>query len=211
MFDDALPPRLSARRVRGRWSSAPRTFRRLVRLWVNTLLFTSFVVAVSGCGPSVQVIHEGTVRFEHCYRLDLDPRIAPSHRHACWNAWLDRYSYGQPRDRIEYARRRVNSIERNEPPPGLDLEASSQQDLRLEPEGPVDAHAPPPRVSRPIDGVVSADQAPQRAFTEEAPGDTCGQACRRERLDCFEGCHPSESRPCPCEGRYRECMVACFQ
>ena len=26
----------------------------------------------AACGPSVQSIHEGNVRFEHCYRLDLE-------------------------------------------------------------------------------------------------------------------------------------------
>ena len=64
----------------------------------------------SGCGPSVQSIHEGTVRFEHCYRLDLDPAIAPTHRLACWRDWSQVHAYGQTRDRIEYARRRIRVL-----------------------------------------------------------------------------------------------------
>src|SRR6187402_174202 len=59
------------------------------------------------CGPSVQSIHEGNVRFEHCYRLDLETEAASGHRRACWTTWLERYTYGQSRDRLEYANRRV--------------------------------------------------------------------------------------------------------
>src|SRR3954466_12347873 len=54
----------------------------------------------ASCGPSVQSIYEGDVRFEHCYRLDLELDVATTHRQACWTTWLDRYTYGQSRDRL---------------------------------------------------------------------------------------------------------------
>ena len=63
-----------------------------------------------GCGPSVQSIYEGNVRFEHCYRLDIDPHIAPTHREACWREWKQTYTYGQTRDRVEYAERRIRAL-----------------------------------------------------------------------------------------------------
>src|SRR4051812_7439067 len=68
------------------------------------------LLITGACGPSVQSIYEGNVRFEHCYRLDLEVDTAPTHRRACWSEWLNLYTYGQPRDRIEYARRRLHSF-----------------------------------------------------------------------------------------------------
>lgn len=160
------------------------------------------------CGPSVQVLHEGTVRFEHCHRLDLDPRIAPSHRKACWEAWLERYSYGQPRDRQEYAQRRIAAIERNEPPPTLNLDGEPERSQRGEPIGPIDAHAPPPKVAPPAESARTWEEA---VPDDEAPGDDCVQACRSDRRTCLESCSAKEGAECPCEASYRECMAHCFE
>lgn len=170
-----------------------------------TAALACLVAGAAGCGPSVQVLHEGTVRFEHCYRLDLDPRIAPSHRKACWTAWSERYSYGQPRDRLEYARRRIQAIESNEPPPDLDLETGSQRSSLVEPGGPIDAHAPPPRVARPTEGIPVSDAA------IDAPGDGCSVACRQRRTTCLASCAENAPDLCPCEADYRSCMVRCFE
>ena len=70
----------------------------------------ALAAAVGGCGPSVQSIREGNIRFEHCYRLDLDQNIARTHRLTCWRQWVDSYAYGQTRDKIEYARRRARYL-----------------------------------------------------------------------------------------------------
>ena len=85
----------------------------------------------ASCGPSVQSIYEGDVRFEHCYRLDLELDVAMSHRQACWTTWLDRYTYGQSRDRLEYARRRVRAFASGDADrPALRLGENQQQDSR---------------------------------------------------------------------------------
>ena len=42
--------------------------------------------------------------------IDLELEVATTHRQACWTTWLDRYTYGQSRDRLEYARRRVRAF-----------------------------------------------------------------------------------------------------
>src|SRR5690349_8163603 len=65
----------------------------------------------SACGPSLEVMHESNLRFEHCYRLDMDPKIAMSHRELCWRDWTEIYASGQPMDRIEYARRRIVALD----------------------------------------------------------------------------------------------------
>src|SRR3954468_22119101 len=62
------------------------------------------------CGPSFEVLAEGDLRFVHCDRLDLDPKIAPSHRLHCWREWRRMYTYGQTRDRVEYAQRRIAEV-----------------------------------------------------------------------------------------------------
>ena len=77
----------------------------------------------------MQSIYEGDVRFEHCYRLDLDLNIAPTHREACWKQWLTSYTYGQARDRIEYARRRVRAFASGDVT-RPSLEASSEPDAQ---------------------------------------------------------------------------------
>jgi hypothetical protein len=63
--------------------------RQAFALMVPALILAGPCVS-AGCGPSVQSIYEGDVRFEHCYRLDLELDVAPSHRQACWTSWLDR-------------------------------------------------------------------------------------------------------------------------
>lgn len=178
---------------------------------LNRFAFVALLACVGAlaCGPSVQVLHEGTVRFEHCHRLDLDPRIAPSHRRACWEAWRERYSYGQPRDRLEYAQRRIAAIDRNEPPPGLNLDTRPEPSPLEEPNGPIDAHAPPPKVARPAESARTLDEPPPAL--DEAPGDACAQLCRSERGTCLGSCAPGEWSECPCEQGYRACMVRCFE
>ena len=135
-----------------------------------------------GCGPSIQPIHEGGVRFEHCYRLDLDPKIAPPHRHACWKQWLEVYSYGQSRDRIEYSRRRVHDLEAGDPnPPQLNLdqvEAREARQFYMATPAPTSVHAPPPPVATP------------EPAEPMAPGDACVASCRTARTQCRTRCGP---------------------
>ncbi len=197
------------------------------------------LVAAAACGPSIQSIHEGSVRFEHCYRLDLDPKIAPSHRHACWEQWLKIYSYGQSRDRLEHAQARLRAIEFGDPnPPSLNLTESEEREARqfyMSTPAPVNVHAPPPPVAAP---------APEPL----APGDTCVADCRKQRAECLKRCDkpaeaegdavdrktkPTEPTPapkhtppageteqeakestageCQCERDYKICGARCFE
>lgn len=133
-----------------------------------------------GCGPSIQPIHEGGVRFEHCYRLDLDPKIAPAHRHACWKQWLEVYSYGQSRDRLEYSQRRLRDLEAGDPnPPQLDLDQQQAREARqfyMATPAPTSVHAPPPPM------------APAAETGPLAPGDACVTNCRTARTACLARC-----------------------
>jgi hypothetical protein len=124
----------------------PRTFRGAL----FGLIVGAALVSWAGCGPSVQFIYEGNIRFEHCYRLDFDPNIAPSHRKACWEDWSQRFPRGQTRDRLEYAKRRIDSLAGGERGT-LNLNLLAAADAGVDPStalqpapAPTNAHSPPP-------------------------------------------------------------------
>jgi len=72
---------------------------------VPVAVLTVFFAA--GCAPSLRMVHRSRAYFERCYAADFDAQIRRTERHACWVAWLDHYTSGQPRERIIYARTRV--------------------------------------------------------------------------------------------------------
>jgi hypothetical protein len=174
-----------------------------------------------GCGPSVQSIYEGNVRFEHCYRLDLDREIAPSHRQACWSEWTSTYAYGQTRDKVEYARRRLRYLAAGETsPPSLDLTPRGDP---LAPDSrepvaprPLSVHAPPPTLetapppSRPAPP-PSASAAPPQV---QLPQRGCVDGCGATYTVCTEPCRgttaEAPSRCVECERDYGSCVRRCF-
>jgi len=172
----------------------------------------------------VTSIYEGNVRFEHCYRLDLDLDVVPSHRELCWRRWLARYTYGQPRDRIEYARRRVRAFSSGDVSrPELDLGPRAGEEPA--PEGgtgaPRDPHAPPPSVANGTTG-TPGDTAPDRdgapRDTVELPGAACAQACAGAFRTCRFPCDQpdaessAEAPSCAeCATDYKACMRRCFE
>ncbi|HLV65234.1 MAG TPA: hypothetical protein VKY73_05455 [Polyangiaceae bacterium] len=180
-----------------------------------------------GCGPSVQSIYEGNVRFEHCYRLDLDVDVVPSHRELCWRRWLARYTYGQPRDRIEYARRRVRAFSRGDMTrPTLDLRPRGEgapPKTEERPLAPRDPHAPPPSVA-PEGGAGAAGDEPASdggaPRERELPGAACAEACAGAFRTCRAPCDDPEPGPgfraetptcAGCTTDYKACMRRCFE
>src|SRR6478735_6628350 len=185
--------------------------------WAVAALLALLVAAA--CGPSVQSIYEGNVRFEHCYRLDLEVDTAPTHRRACWSEWLSMYTYGQPRDRIDYARRRLHSFTNGDTArPTLDIGEEKQAEARqfyLVVPAPTSVHAPPPPIATRWYG--DAGNAPTAPTTEQVgvPEDKCAGACRDELAICQRACAPDGGKPeanCKiCESDYKTCMKRCFQ
>jgi hypothetical protein len=174
------------------------------------------LASVSGCGPSVQSIYEGDVRFEHCYRLDLDLNIAPTHRDACWKQWLSLYTYGQARDRIEYARRRVRAfasgdITRPSLEPASQARSERRQFYVVVPE-PTSAHASPPPLATAVPTSSSEPTPPPApSVTPAAP---CTAACDSSWRSCEAACAPdggaSETACKSCIPDYKRCMKRCF-
>jgi len=187
---------------------------------VGSCVMAAALAGVCACGPSVQSIYEGNVRFEHCYRLDLDREIAPSHREACWREWSETYAYGQTRDRIEYARRRLRYLAAGETsPPSLDLSrvgpaASVSRETTL---APLDVRAPPPTLEGPpAPTAPAAPEVPASAQVEpRLPGEACMKACATHFATCTEPCRgraaEAPSRCVDCEGDYGRCVRRCFE
>ena len=69
----------------------------------SLIVVASGAAAVIGCGPSFQAVYEGNARFEHCYALEENPQMAMPDKASCWRDWSEHYTYGQTRDRIQYA------------------------------------------------------------------------------------------------------------
>jgi len=168
----------------------------------------------------MQSIYEGDVRFEHCYRLDLDRETAPSHRHACWQQWVEMYSYGQTRDKIEYAKRRLRYLEAGETsPPELNLASGSQAAVGASIPAHTDVHAPPPSVAprEPANASESAAALAPAGPTGPAPlpGQQCAADCASGFRDCLVLCAgPSAQDPARCVGcnqDYGLCMQRCYQ
>jgi hypothetical protein len=184
------------------------------------------LIAAASCGPSVQSIHESNVRFEHCYRLDLDRVIAPNHRQACWREWVDRYTYGQTRDRIEYGRRRMRAIAAGQLGTSLSLDASVH-DAGTDPDAapvpaPISIHAPPPAVApgpaRPTEAASATDAGSADASSPAPtpPGAECNSACETTwgscKATCADGQDAGAAKRCAvCETDYKACMRRCFK
>lgn len=174
-------------------------------------------VLAFGCGPSVQSIYEGNVRFEHCYRLDLDLNIAPSHREACWRQWLKNYTYGQPRDRTEYARRRLRAFMAGDlSRPALNLGTERRPEDRqfyLVVPNPTSVRAPPPPIAT---RMYAGEQAPPPApEPPKEPHADCANDCSSAWKSCQRACGPdggaSEMACRSCEPDYKACMRRCFE
>jgi len=185
--------------------------------------FALGTLCLPSCGPSVQSIYEGNVRFEHCYRLDLELDVATSHRRACWTTWLDRYTYGQSRDRLEYARRRVRAFAAGDANPptlkigGDDSEQETRQFYLVVP-APTSVHASPPPIATRFNAPGDAPPAPSAtppasSSNKPAPGEDCAGACRSAFSSCSDACaEGAKSTACKsCDPDYKKCMQRCFE
>jgi hypothetical protein len=176
------------------------------------------LVLFTACALTYQSVYEGDVRFEHCYRLDEERQVPMAEKRQCWHEWSQRYTYGQTRDRVEYATARERALgqaqamgERSAPPgvgSAIAANASPQ---------PTNAFAPPPQTMTRDAGAADVDQPPTMAALAQpasgglptAPGATCGGACGKSWVQCGEQC---KGRSCQsgCDERYRSCMRGCF-
>jgi len=179
------------------------------------VLFGSF-----GCGASYQSMYEGEVRFEHCYRLDAESKVPSMQRHECWREWNQFYTYGQSRDRIEYARRRERELGASSERPVAQPNASAGVHEPLAGPAPTSAFEPPPKVhvgARDKNGPQAASTGEPKCADDDwpelgegPPGQGCLLKCAKNWRSCKDLCQPNSPKCKPkCDSVFRTCVARC--
>jgi hypothetical protein len=186
------------------------------------------IVAAVGCGPSFQVVYEGDARFEHCYALDETAQVSMQDKTDCWTTWIRSYTYGQTRNRVDYAATRAQTL-RNVPKMPTDEALMSAADPsegvpRLSHDEPLttNAFAPPPKTMNDIDAGAASTQSDTEVVQRPTattplpigavvpsttPREPCTDRCRSE----WQGCRASCTTKCgACDHLYGGCMKRCF-
>ena len=181
---------------------------------MRSLVFVVVLAWVScSCGPSYQAVNECDARFEHCYALDLTVGTPPGSRRTCWREWLRGYTYGQSRDRVEYAATRLSQLSLESTLPGQSLQigrSAPDAGSSAAPPIPTSAFFPPPNVAPVATPAASsvAEKSPV-ASSSRAPGSECADACASQWRVCRDPCTGTTCSAC--DGRYRACASACFR
>jgi hypothetical protein len=169
------------------------------------LLFAVFAGACAcalSCGASIQAVYEGDVRFEHCMALDSRPDVKPTLRRGCWEEWVKFYTFGQTRDRIDYALARERQLSAASDFDEADW-VPPQAGAPIAVPDPTSAFAPPPMMLGNDGGAPDAAAPP---VTDER------QACTDDCQQSLDACrHACKTAPCEkaCSGYYKRCTKRC--
>lgn len=152
------------------------------------------------CGASIKSLYEGDVRFEHCMALDARPDVKPTIRRGCWDEWVEFYTFGQTRDRIDYARLREKQLSTASDFDEADW-VSPNAGRKLAAPDPTSAFAPPP-------AMLVADGGAPDASAPEKPQNACANDCQQSLDACRQAC---KTAPCEkaCSARYKRCARRC--
>ncbi len=185
--------------------SGPKTARFVRRLVAGVVVAALACGGALSCGASIQSMYESDVRFEHCMALDARADVDPSQRRACWEEWVSFYTFGQTRDRIEYARGRRQLTGDVDP---AAAQAPRLASLPAVAPDPTSAIAPPPMM------VVVSDAGAPDAGDEgdelRATRARCSAECQQGLDLCHRGCKgPACERACT--ARLRRCTARCDQ
>ncbi|MCC6521346.1 MAG: hypothetical protein IT373_01670 [Polyangiaceae bacterium] len=132
---------------------------------------------LAGCGTNLQAAYEGDVRFEHCIALDARAEVRSEIRRACWNEWVAFYTYGQTRDRLVHAYRRMRELGGG--PASSETELA---DLSTDaPEPSADTSGPTQRCELDCRSVLDA-------CTDGCDNRACQTACTAGYRSCARGC-----------------------
>lgn len=200
---------------------AGRAPKRSVAALVGAGLFAGIVAAgligaSAACGPSFQAIYEGNTRFEHCYAMEEDPQRSMHDKADCWRDWSEHYTYGQTRDRVQYAIARYVAL--SAAPTAPTDEAMMMAAPGVTPRvsnitapAPTNAFAPPPKVlgdipdaetpiTRPSERAsdrptapVPAPHNPDASLAPILPGEPCANQCSQDFRACQQQCVPPDA------------------
>ncbi len=178
----------------------------LRRLLLVVALASGSAAFPLACGASINAVYEGDVRFEHCMALDEHSDEKSTIQRSCWDEWVKYYTYGQTRDRVEYARRRQKQLSGES-----DFEETGAPGVAVQravPE-PTTVLAPPPMMFADAGKSPEADAAPSASAAPEPPAAACAAQCREAWTPCKQGC---TAAPCEktCAATYKRCMKKCF-
>jgi hypothetical protein len=174
------------------------------------LVLSAVGVAALACGPSFQAVYECDVRFEHCYALDQRP-VSPDAKKECWRDWLHGYTYGQSRDRVEYAATRFSELSLDPTLPSEERDTPKRARPMTAPV-PTNAFAPPPSTAEHAVASASppAGTAPRAVVVGvRAPGEECAEGCSGYWKACHQTCKDGACDAC--DKAYKLCVPACFQ
>jgi hypothetical protein len=176
------------------------------RHWLVPTAAGAFAFGAAACGAGINAVYESDVRFEHCMALDQTPDEKHSNRKGCWDEWVEYYTFGQTRDRVDYARRRQKQLSN-----GNDLRdepaAANMLAQRAVPE-PTTVLAPPPQMLTDAGKPPEVDAAADAAVIEP-PAAACATQCRDVWLPCKQACTGTNCEKA-CAASYKRCMKRCF-
>lgn len=175
-------------------------------------------------------MYEGEVRFEHCYKMDELPHIPLIQKRECWREWTHFYTYGQTRDRIEYAFKRQRMLSSEIMNPEGHAAAAADAGSTLSPilagPAPTNAFESPPKVhtAKPVDAgpdVAPVDAGPSPDseemdildLSDDTPPGTKGLLkCFRTWKLCRSECTTNKPRcRAKCDLLWRSCVPKCVQ
>jgi|HubBroStandDraft_1064217.scaffolds.fasta_scaffold178883_2 hypothetical protein len=187
------------------------------------------LTATVACGPSFQVVYEGDSRFEHCYALDENPNVLMQQKSDCWADWIQHYTYGQTRDRVEFAAVRYRAIMRAGALPTdeaiMGAAPGEGSGTSLAAPAPTNAFASPPKtmdeptvgssVTKPLPSPPPLDNnasspppvAPNPA-APQPPGSACIEVCSDKWQGCRAKCSTSSCDAC--DKTYASCAKTCL-
>jgi hypothetical protein len=183
----------------------------------GALVLFVLLLAVTACGASIQAVYEGDVRFEHCMALDSRPDAKPTLRRACWEEWVKFYTFGQTRDRVDFAKLRQKQLSASS-----DFDegtwGASATPTRAPPAvpEPTSVLAPPPSMmasdggtGEPTDLDAGAD-AEGGGPEEPPPGSACARECDDAWSSCQMECKKVDACERGCDQKHKRCMRKCF-
>ena len=167
------------------------------------------------CGPSFQAVYEGDVQFEHCYALDESGSTAMKDKADCWRDWTRNHTYGQTRDRVEYAVSRLYALNVAPTLPTDDVLQQSapgggfRKNLISAP-APTSVFEPPPMTMPAEEDAGSRIDAGGKLVVPQirAPGADCSDACDLGWQACKGTC--TRKKCDVCGTAHSTCMIGCF-
>jgi hypothetical protein len=178
------------------------------------------VAAPCACGPSFQVVYEGDARFEHCYALDDTPTAPMQDKSECWTEWMKHYTYGQTRNRVDYAAMRAKALREVHAAPTDEAIMGAAPGEAIGPVRghdepvPTNAFEAPPKT---LNDVESAKPRVDSGAVEPpkhqppapmTPREPCTDRCHSEWQTCRGSCKAKECGTC--DQSYSGCMKRCF-